>query len=425
MARTTLTLLASLAALAVPSFSTPIELPPIDFNLAEWWTKQLFPCPVWGGTLPNGYQDLAGKYCSNVWTKTWTQGSTTARLYQVPGDWQSKPRYNEFVNGFGDAIQKGLGSFGSLAGPLTINVGIAHGGVGEYVKMDDDNSGTKTPCYILVEFPADWENIPLTALQKDIIQAMYRCVEHFHHPTVTAWTDGNEWWRRGIARYFDGLSYPAQSAFLNRGLYPEEYHYGVTLYQNEDAAALFFHYADQHRGWTPTDVHNWMKGHANKASYDEERTSLAADPKITPGLWHGFILASIDGTIAYPGGQKITNVHGGPPKRVYNSANDVVAPAAVGQEYSKLVSISSFKGGIHVFSVKPGQTLRVSVQTEPGVEWSLRKVGTTAWNSGARDRTVELVVSAGQGNVNYEIAISSTMAAAAGYHARVRMVRSA
>ncbi|KAK0716254.1 hypothetical protein B0H67DRAFT_472424, partial [Lasiosphaeris hirsuta] len=380
----------------------PIPIPLPEFDFLDWWTRQNFACPLWKGTLPIGFQDLAGSTCSNVWTRTNTVGSTTARLYQVPGAWQTSDRYSEIVNGAESAIKKGLATFGTFAGPLTINIGIAWGGIGDLVKVDDDNTGTKDPCYILIDFPASWNDIPLAAIQKDIIGRMYQCVEQYHKPSVTAWTDGNEWWRRGVARYFDGLSYPAKPNFLDEGLYPEEYQYGVTLYQNGDASSLFFHFAQQN-GWTPADVNTWMKGHTNKVSYDEERQALSVDTKITSGLWHKFIIASIDGTIKYPGGQKITNTLGGPPKRTYT---DVVA-LAVGGDWSKTVSISSFKGGSHVFPVKGGQTIRVSMQTEAGIEWSLRKAGTVAWNSGARGRTVDIVVPAGA-NTNYEIAVSST-----------------
>lgn len=417
---TLLKLLAGFALLATKATSSPVEA---AVEVPNWWTKPQFDCPLWKGTLPNGYQDLVGTKCGNAQTKTYTGGFITARLYQIPGAWQRAPRYTEIVNGAGDAIKKGLATFGSLAnpGPLAINIGIAWGGIGELVKVDDNNSGQKSPCYILIDFPADWNDVPLVAIQKDIIGRMYQCVEQYHRPTVTTWTEANKWWRRGIARYFDGLSYPARAGdFLTEGLYPEEYHYGITLYQNSDAASLFFHFADQLGSWSPTDVHNWMKVHPNKADYDDERVSLSADSRITPFLWHRFILASIDGTIKYPSGQKITNTQGGVPSRDQSGTVDL----AVGGTFSRSVSISSFKGGINVFTVKAGQTLRLSIETEPGVEWSVRKVGTTAWNSGARTRTVDLVVG-GQGTVKYHIAISSTKKEAGGYLAKVGMKRTA
>ncbi|KAK4226005.1 hypothetical protein QBC38DRAFT_529622 [Podospora fimiseda] len=412
-------LLAGVTLLITPSLSAPAEA---AVEVPNWWTTPSFSCPLWKGTVPNGYQDLVGSKCYNNVTKTYTGGRTTARLYQIPGAWQRNARYSEIVNGAGDAIKKGLSSFGSLvSSPLAINIGIAWGGLGEIVKVDDDNSGQKTPCYVLINFPPDWNDVPLQVIQKDIIGRMYQCVEQFHRPTVTTWTDGNKWWRRGIARYFDGLSYPAKPGeFLTEGLYPEEYHYGIPLYQNSDAASLFFHFADQLGTWSLTDVHNWMKTHPNKANYDDERASLSIDTKITPFLWHRFILASIDGTIRYPTGLKITNTQGGVPSRTQSGTVDL----AVGGSYSRSVSISSFKGGINVFTVKQGQTLKVTVETELGVEWSIRKLGTTAWNSGSRTRTVDLVVGSGQGTVKYQIAISSTKEGG-GYPAKVGMKRSA
>ncbi|KAK4184328.1 hypothetical protein QBC35DRAFT_441653 [Podospora australis] len=392
----------------------------VGFALLGSTFAQQFSCPLWRGDLPNGYQDLAGKSCSNAATKVFTSGSTTARLYQIPGAWQTSPRYNEIVNGAFDAIKKGLVTFGSFVNtPLTIHVGIAWGGVGETVKVDDKNSGIKTPCYILFNFPADWNTDPITVLQKDLIAAMYQCVEQFHKPTVTTWTDGNKWWRRGIARYFDGLTYRAQPGFINRGRYPEEYQYGVPLWRNAESASLFFHFADQLAGWSVADVHNWMRLHPNKQTYAQERTSLSADTKITPTVWHKFILASIDGTIKYPTGHKIGNTNGGVPSR---DQSGVVNIPSVGDDYWKSVSIDSFKGGINVFTIKGGQNLQVSVETEPGVEWSWRKVGTTAWNTGARTRTVNVAVT-GVANVKYQLAISSTSSRAAGYLAKVTMKR--
>jgi len=412
--------LPALAALTRPTLSTPVDPPPLNIDLINWWTKNIFICPLWRGDLPVGFRDLAGSICYNSQTKTYTHGTVTTRLYQIPGAWQQDDRYSEIINGAGSAIQKGLATFGSFVSqPLAINIGFAWGGLGDRVQIDSDNSGVKSPCYILINYPPSWVDIPLQALQKDIIQRMYQCVEQFHKPTVTTLTEANEWWRLGIARYFDGLSYPAKPAFHTYGLYPEEYHYGITLYQNDDAASLFFHFAQQ-QGWTPSDVNTWMKGHANKATYDQERTILSADTKITSGLWHKFILASIDGTIKYPNGQKITNTQGGPPKRTHSAVVDLT----VGQNWSKTVSVSSFKGNTQVITFKAGQTLKVSMDPIVGVEWSIRKVGTTAWNSGDRARTVNVVVPAGA-NVKYEIALSSTVASAGSDYPRVLVKRSA
>lgn len=406
------------AAIVAGAVSSPVDiLPfPIEIDLLDWWTKQAFACPLWKGTLPNGFRDLEGSTCSNIWTKTFKQGSITTRLYQIPGAWQSDSRYDSIVNGAVEAIKKGLATFGSFAGPLTINIGFAWGGLGDRVHIDDDNTGVKDPCYILINYPADWIKIPLVALQKDIIMRMYQCVEQFHKPSVTTWTDGNEWWRRGIARYFDGLSYPGKTDMVSWGEYPEEYHYGIPLYQNEEASALFFHFAQQ-SGWTPSDVNNWMKGHANKVSYDEERTALSVDAKITSSLWHRFILASIDGTIKYPSGQKISNTNKGPPKDTYTALE-----LANGQNWSKTIKIPAFKGSSHVFPIKAGQSLRVSMETEPGVEWSIRKVGAVAWGSGDRGRSVDISVPAGA-TVSYEIAVTSTRNDAGSYYGKVKVSR--
>lgn len=409
----------------------PIAIPNID--LVSWWLNKIFICPLWKGTLPNGFQDLATSICYNSQTKTFTSpngGTITARLYEIPGAWQKDARYSEITKGIGDAIKKGLSTFSTFipspASSLQINVGIAWGGIGERVRIDSDNSGTKSPCYILINYPADWIDIPVLALQKNVIQKMYQCVEQFHKPTVTAFTDANEWWRWGIARYFDGLSYPAIGTkdFLGNGLYPEEYHYGIPLYQNDDAAALFFHFVDMlpsaQGGWSPADVHNWMKGHANRQTYDQERTALVGDTKITSGLWHKFIMASIDGTIKYANGQKIINTVGGVPRREHSS----VVETTVGRAWTRRVAADPFKGSVQVFTVKAGQTFKVSVEQFPGLEWSLRKVGTTAWNSGQRARTVTITVPAGA-NQKYEFAVSYTGPSPAGENPEISFARTA
>ncbi|KAH6876401.1 hypothetical protein B0T10DRAFT_566943 [Thelonectria olida] len=404
--------------LSSPAPAPAPSLPVFEFDPAKR-ASQAFKCPLWKGPLPDSAQDLAGSTCSNTLTRTFTHGSITTRLYQVPGSWQQNERYSEIVNGVADGIKKGLPKFGTLAGPLTINIGFVSGVLGDLVQVDDDNSGTKNPCYIIIDFPPSWVKYPLVAIQKDVIKGMYQCVEQFHRPTVTTWTDGNEWWRRGIARYFDGLSYPATSAILNRGLYPEEYQHGIPFYQNSDATALFFHFADGLAGWTPTDVHNWMKTHANKATYDQERTSLSTDTKITSSLFHRFILACKDKTIKYPNGQKITYTLSGPPERVYS----VVNLSRTGSEYSKTVAISAWKGATHVFPIKAGQTMRLSMEVKAGIEWSIRKVGTTAWKSG--DRTRSVTISAAGSDTKYEIAVSSTRDDAGSGLSKVKMTRTA
>ncbi|KAH6709147.1 hypothetical protein BKA61DRAFT_450573, partial [Leptodontidium sp. MPI-SDFR-AT-0119] len=371
-------------------------LPPVGFHFVDWWTSQAFACPLWRGTLPIGAHEST---CSNIWTRTHTKASMTARLYQVPGSWQTAPRYSEIVNGVDDAIEKGLNIFGSFAGPLTINIGILSGLLGSRVQVDYDNN-IKNPCYILIGFPAEWNNIPLLAIQKDVIQGMYQCVEQFHHPAVGTWTDGNTWWRKGVARYFDGLAYPATSAIMNNGLYPEEYQKSLALFKNDDAAALFFHFADG-AGWSPADVSNWVKTHANKNSYDEERQALSGDAKIVP-LWHKFNLAFVDNTIKYPGGQQILNRLGGLPGTVYSAVD--LAP---GGSYSKTFGVDSFRAQRLVFPIRAGQSMRVSTELEDGIEWSIRKAGTTTWNSGNRGRSVNIAAAAGS-NTNYEIVVSST-----------------
>ena len=349
-------------------------VPPIEFDPGDWWARNSFTCPLWKGSLPASAQDLAGSTCSNIWIKTFTSGSIKARRYQVWGPFINEPRYNEIINGVDAAIQKGLSIFGTFAGPLNINIGVVWGVIGDIVQVDDDNSGTKDPCYILFDFPPSTQNYPLLAIQEDIVHGMYRCVEQFHRPTVNAWTNGNEWWRRGTARYFDGLAYQATAAILNRGLYPEEYQHGIPFYQNSDAASLFFHFADGLGGWSPTDVNSYMKGHANKATYDQERTSLSTDSKITSSLFHRFILACKDKTIKYPNGQKIIASLPGPPENAYS----VVNINSVGREYTKTIAISAWKGKIHVFPIRAGQKVRVSLDVQTGIEWSIRKIGTAA-----------------------------------------------
>jgi len=387
-----------------------ITIPPID--IIDWWLKQNFACPLWKGTLPVGAHSAT---CNNVFTRTYSQGTTTARFYQVPGTWTSDARYSEIVNGIDAAIKKGMNLFGSFAGPLTINVGLLSGLLGDRVQTDIDNN-VKTPCHILVGYPPSYNHVPLLAIQKDVIRNMYYCVEQFYHPAMSAPTDGNRWWRRGLARYFDGVAYPFAAAIADYGLYPEEYAYGIPLYQNDEAAAAFFHYADAQGGWSPATANNWVKSHASTASYDAERAALAADSTLTP-LWHGFVLAFVDGTLTYPGGQKIANRAGALPKTTYDLVN-----LASGASSSQTFGVDSWKGKRMIFPLKAGQKMRVSMELDAGLEWSIRKEGATAWNSGARGRKFDAAAAAGA-NTNYEIVVSSTRNDAGGFYGKVLMTR--
>ena len=227
--------------------------------------------------------------------------------------------------------------------------------------------------------------------------------------------DGSEWWRKGIARYFDGLVYPFNATIATDGYYPEEYSYGLNLYQNEEAAALFFHFADSLGGWSPLDVHNWMKGHAITPSYDTEREALAADAALVP-LWHKFELAYIDEAIKYPGGQRILNRLGTLPPRVHT-----LVDLAPGASYSNTFGVDAWKGARMVFPIKAGQTMRVWAELADGVEWSIRKQGTAAWNSGPRDRTYN--AAAGASNTNYEVVASSSRNHTGGFYGKIRMTR--
>ncbi|RSM06152.1 hypothetical protein CDV31_009249 [Fusarium ambrosium] len=420
LAATALTGLAPVTASPAPEPAGPTLLPGFEVDWSKWWTRQLFSCPVWKGPLPQSAQDLAGSTCNNAWTRTITGGSITARLYQVPGQWQKEPRYSEIVNGVADAIKKGVGIFGSMAGPLKIHIGFVSGVLGDIVQVDDNNSGTKDPCYMIIDFPPGTSKYPLLAIQKDVIKGMYQCVEQFHRPTVTTWTKGNEWWRQGIARYFDGLAYPTTNAIMNRGLYPEEYQFGIPLYQNDEAAALFFHFMDGLGGWSPTDVNNWMKAHPNKATYELERKSLWMDIKITSTAWHRFVLACRDQTIRYPNGQKIPLKFGGPPV----TTHPLVNVAKVGGTYSKSVTGKAWKGAINIFSIKAGQKMRVTFEADPGIEWSIRKVGTNTWNTGARTRTVNIAAAPGA-ITKFELAVSSKRDDGGSGLSKVKMTRTA
>lgn len=400
--------LLALAGILPLGLSTPAPqstwIPPIEFEPGDWWNANSFACPLWAGPLPQSAQDLAGSSCSKIWAKTFTGGAITVFRYQLFGPFVEEPRYTEILNGVDAAIAKGLTHMGILAGPLKINIGVVWGTLEGLVNVDDDSTHAKTPCNIMFNFPPGYRKIPTLAIQKEIIRGMYLCVEQFHKPTMTTWTDANEWWRGGIARYFDGLAYPATAAILNRGLYPEEYQHGIPFYQNKDATALFWHFVQGHEGWKPMDVHGWMKGHPNKVTDAEERTSLSTDRKITPAVFHRFILACKDKTIKYPSGAAIVPALPIPPENEYS----VVNIASVGTEWTKKIAISAWKGKTHVFPIKAGQKMRVSmVDPKPGVEWSIRKVGTTAWLSGARTRTVDIAASAGS-DTKWVIAVSST-----------------
>lgn len=163
---------------------------------------------------------------------------------------------------------------------------------------------------------------------------------------------------------------------------------------------------------------NWVKTHANKNSYDEERQALSGDAKIVP-LWHKFNLAFVDNTIKYPGGQQILNRLGGLPGTVYSAVD--LAP---GGSYSKTFGVDSFRAQRLVFPIRAGQSMRVSTELEDGIEWSIRKAGTTTWNSGNRGRSVNIAAAAGS-NTNYEIVVSSTSNDAGGFYGKVLMSRTA
>jgi len=140
-----LSLLAASLAFVGQSSASPLEFPPWDFDFLDWWTRQQFTCPLWKGELPIGAK--LGT-CNNAWTRTFTKGSTVARYYQQPGTWQSDSRYSEISNGVATAVQKGMDLFGAFAnGPLTINVGLHSGHLGDRVQTDLDN-GIKTPWYV-------------------------------------------------------------------------------------------------------------------------------------------------------------------------------------------------------------------------------------------------------------------------------------
>jgi hypothetical protein len=241
-------------------------------------------------------------------------------LHQTEETWQNDTRRDLVLAEVEEAINVGLGFFGDHAGtssrPLHIHATLALVQTGWW-KIDLDvlaQTDTKTDsmtvsanvstCYLAIGFHQTAFNFSLASYKKEIVNQMYHCVVRYHHPTLSF---GWQWWMASIARFFDGLAWPATAdmwtqPFRNtyRG-YPEDYNAWETLMANRETSALFWH-AVHNAGWTTRDISNWMAQRLLPIShppFTSEHQILAQDPLFCE-WFHEFGRRAGDGRIVYP-----------------------------------------------------------------------------------------------------------------------------
>ncbi|KAK0640659.1 hypothetical protein B0T16DRAFT_393081 [Cercophora newfieldiana] len=314
--------------------------PPPDWELCPHW-RGLHE-PVYIPALPTFPPDwtewptnASRSVCATALNKHFSPSRnphTTVTLHQTNQTWQRDPRKPQILPEIEDAITSGLELFGTHAGtvetPLQIHITITDTNTTlpsetqfghppnqqSYVFIDSEfapyNDGIATPCNLIIVFPPPANTtLPfMQLLKKDIVKNMYHCVQYYHHPTLHV-LGGADWWFQGIARFFDGVLWPAPAELIHDekrvSQFPEEYRGYLSLdHYNAQACSLIWHWA-YNSGWTLQDITDWMKRHPSKATWwEDEVVVMAADERFTR-LFHSFGRAAVEGNISYPSGARI------------------------------------------------------------------------------------------------------------------------
>jgi hypothetical protein len=392
--------------------AAPLDLidPSILFpDTPDWILRFPMDCPIWKGPLPSGTQESK---CTPINSKTFTRTNTYMKVnFHLSNEiWQEDPRRAQVLAEIESGINKGLDLFATHAGtqqkPLLIHITMVLNLFHHDVLVDSDNGQQVSPCYIVTNFPTENSPPPLLKIKKDIVKNMYSCVQQYHHPGLAP-SQGTDWWRLGLARFFDGVAWPATAAMMRFDSYPEEYIGAVPLYQHDEEGALFWH-SVHNSGWSLQRITNWMKGHAVKTTTEAERANMAGDSELT-GVFHNFGKAAVDKSIRYPGGS-LNMAAVSYPDRVY----DTVA-LDVGRVYTKSFAQDSWKFNRLEFPFGAGQTLDIWMDEVPaGFEWSYRKKGTQTWTRGVNGQAFRLVTPA-NAPATYEFVTSRTSPEPASY----------
>ncbi|KAK5657407.1 hypothetical protein OQA88_2977 [Cercophora sp. LCS_1] len=304
------------------------------------------PCPQWRG-LHETFEKLPDWFVSTEWPKNDSRtvcnttlnrefgrigAHTTVTLHQSNNSWQQDHRKDLILSEIHDAINAGLDLFGMHAGTAqtALNIHITIDNVTKppedydsrgfsSVVLDDEFAGYKdgiaSPCNMIIIFPLHNSTEPIIKLKKDIVKNMYHCVQRYHHPKMNL----EQWWYRGIARFFDGMIWPTPAELIPERHasaiapyrpkeFPELYIGYLPLFgSNDEANSLLWHWA-YNTGWSLHDITEWMKQAPSRLFPGrDEQIAVSADNKIA-ALFHSFARAAVAGEITYADGSRIKNV---------------------------------------------------------------------------------------------------------------------
>ncbi|KAK4442490.1 hypothetical protein QBC34DRAFT_24369 [Podospora aff. communis PSN243] len=349
-------------------------------------------CPVWNSRLsfashmePHLPFHMRRSECLVSKSKEFSRDGahTFVTLHQTEEAWQHDARRDSVLAEVEEAINVGLDLFGDHAGslsrPLHIHATLALVQT-DWWKIDLDvlaQTDTKTDnitisanpstCYLAIGFHQPAFNFSLTSYKKEIVNQMYHCVVRYHHPALDF---GWQWWITSIARFFDGLAWPATpdmwtQPFRNiyRG-YPEDYNAWEKLMENDQSSALFWH-AVHNAGWTTREISHWMANRTHPLShlpFTSEHQILARDPRFCD-WFHEFGRKLGDGRIFYPStGEKMDL------SRVYEEKLWMLWGFPIGSEESPVTAPADWLLPMNVGHVDPWVVVHSPVAFRGGQE---------------------------------------------------------
>jgi len=294
------------------------------------------PLPGWA---PRSDMPLAA--CRSNLTRSYQRESTFTRVLFRQDD--SLPPNPAAAGAIDEAVGAALDLFGSHAGnaslPLVIHLTLTDTSAlppaafkttpsiaaGRPLVLFDSFGApgphTASPCFLLAGSPrAGDERAPLLRLKKDVVRAMYHCVQQFLHDEVVAPARAAPWWRLSLARFLDGIAFSATAELVakptllwanHNTAFPEHFSPLQWAVKTGDGAAfsLFWHwlYLSHKEEWTLARIADWLRRYPRVIDYQLHMTHLALDPDM-PALFRAFGRAYLLGelyNLTYPDGKPI------------------------------------------------------------------------------------------------------------------------
>lgn len=374
-----------------------------------------FACPVFGSTF-NGYK---GSCTSSdvVWSGATVSGKTIS-FYYVSQDPSIKAAENFTVtlDAIKTAATTALATYKNWAPGINIYLGLvgaipdADGAASAYgiAHPVKTSSGAFSRCEVLVSLPPNSSDSSILRLKKAVSHELFHCVQYGQNlagiNSGKIVTDTTDWWVEGTARFFDGIIYPIpralRSNILQLGTFPEHYRPSITIFENNYAASLFFHYL-RNIGYTLDQIDAWIARKVGQPTEALDIQDTAATSLFTSN-WHGFALAFANNNLTYPTAVPITPIR---PLVPVLRATEVLG---IGNSRTEPISVEPFTFSAIRYTFPEGTKYSISVVS--AAAFSLRPAGSAAGWKVASGQTFSFTATTTSNSVDALVSCSKARA---------------